>query len=391
LITPEKIDDWIREIEERPSSALMIVRYIAARLSDLTRRNAELLADNVQLRTEKKVEEYEARITNLEYQLDLLRRQLGGEVGPAANPVVESLSLVVYNAQGQVLRCLMPISDLVAGSTAARFAAGTLDGSQPAGLLVTGTHEELLFLFDSGRTVTLPVSALPVASGKLDWGQAYLQEPRGGEELVEVEAVGRMSLVDSCIQVSRRGCVKRMMRSFFETNVSKNFIGTGVKLPTDRTFSLTLCAKDERFVLVSQEGYLIALDAGHLSYAIEETLRLSATDHIVSAFTIGQKPSVVFVTSAGKVVTRETSWLDVPTSLKTRGQAVFSEERRKKGVHLVGAAAVEDSDWAAALDKGGNIIVVPVSELIGSGTLPGLAQNVDLLAICIFRTNANQE
>lgn len=391
MITPEKIDDWIREIEERPSSALMIVRYIASRLSDLTQRNAELLADNVQLRTEKKVEEYEARITNLEYQLDLLRRQLGGEAGVLADPAAESLSLLVYNTQGQVLRCMLPISGLSAGRAAAHFAAGTLEGSQPPGLLVTGAHEELLFLFDSGRTATLPVSALPVASGALDWGQAYLQEPRGGEELVEVEAVGRMSLFDSCIQVSRRGCVKRMMRSFFETNVSKNFIGTGVKLPIDRTFSLTLCAKDERFVLVSQEGYLMALDTSRLSYAIEETLRLSPTDHIVTAFTIGQKPSVVFVTSAGKVITRESSWLAVPATLKTRGQPVFSEERRKKGVHLVSAAAVEDGDWAAALDHAGNLTVVPMNEWIGSGALPGLAENGELLAFCIFRTNANQE
>jgi len=31
LITPEKIDEWIKEVEERPASGTVILRYIANR------------------------------------------------------------------------------------------------------------------------------------------------------------------------------------------------------------------------------------------------------------------------------------------------------------------------------------------------------------------------
>ncbi len=80
MITPEKIEEWLKEAEERPSSMAVILQYVANRLRDLTGRNEELRAENLALRTEKRVEEYEQRITHLEYQLDMLRRQFGGEL-----------------------------------------------------------------------------------------------------------------------------------------------------------------------------------------------------------------------------------------------------------------------------------------------------------------------
>ena len=80
MISPDKIEEWIREVEERPSSASLILRYIANRLSELASWNEELLAENIELRSGRKVEEYESRIASLEYQVGLLKRQLGGEV-----------------------------------------------------------------------------------------------------------------------------------------------------------------------------------------------------------------------------------------------------------------------------------------------------------------------
>jgi len=55
VITPEKIDEWIHEAEERPSSASLIIRFIGNRLIDLAKWNDELQADNLALRSEKKV------------------------------------------------------------------------------------------------------------------------------------------------------------------------------------------------------------------------------------------------------------------------------------------------------------------------------------------------
>ncbi len=42
LINSDKIEEWVREVEQRPASAPLIIRYIASRLEELTRRDEEL-------------------------------------------------------------------------------------------------------------------------------------------------------------------------------------------------------------------------------------------------------------------------------------------------------------------------------------------------------------
>ena len=45
----KKIDEWMKEAEERPASAIAIVKLVANRLRELTERNEELLAENIAL------------------------------------------------------------------------------------------------------------------------------------------------------------------------------------------------------------------------------------------------------------------------------------------------------------------------------------------------------
>ncbi len=109
MISPDKIDEWIHEVEQRPASAELIIRYIANRLSELVRRDEELAAQNIELLSGRKVEQYENRIASLEYQLELLKRQLGGEVilpteMPNPTPIHETVNVLLFHPQGRVLR-----------------------------------------------------------------------------------------------------------------------------------------------------------------------------------------------------------------------------------------------------------------------------------------------
>ena len=75
----------------------------------------------------------------------------------------------------------------------------------------TSSQEELLFIFDSGRTVTHPVTQLPISSAdNLDWEQAFFEEPRIREELAAIQPIAKMPLYEMCIQASRRGYVKKI-------------------------------------------------------------------------------------------------------------------------------------------------------------------------------------
>ncbi len=386
MIKLDQIEEWMHEVEERPTSAPLIIRYISNRLRDLSNRNEELLAENIELRTGRKVEDYETRIANLEYQLDLLKRQLGGEMAlNLPGPVIEVLYLVLFTTAGQVIRIDLPIQNMENGCLIAELPAVSGKQDLTPRLLVTNPNEELLFVFDSGRTLTLPANQLPVAdAGNIAWKDAYLAEPRGSEELAALLPIGRMSLYDCCVQASRRGCVKKMMRAAFESHVAKGFVGTGVKQKPDRTASLTFCEKDEQFVLVSQEGYLVTLQVSELPYTTEESLRLSATDHIVSSFRVNQKPNVLFITQSGKAVVRESSWLEKASTAKSRGQAIFSASRREAGVRIAGAAAVSDSDWSAVLFSDGKIHLYSIANLLATGTIPNLLEDAILREFTVF-------
>ena len=374
MISPDKIEEWIREVEERPSSAPNILRYIARRLSDLAIRNEELLAENIALRTDRKVEEYENRISNLEYQVDLLKRQLGGDSIPSETPAVAgALCLVIYNNLGQVLKLEIDASNLVSSQEIAALQSSQAPEGTVTRLLVASSQEELLFVFDSGRTVALPVAALPASGpGAMDWDEAYLEEPRGGEELAALLPVAKMSLYDFCVQTSRRGYVKKIREVSFESHIASHYIGTGVRLQADKTYDVQLCHIADRLVMVSKEGFCVTLEVDRLPLTIEEALRLNPTDHITATFIMKDKPSILFVTGNGKALHREAGWLETAASYKTRGQSLISKERRLSGVRIVGAAAVDETEWGIALRSDGTVVVHRIDELFATGTLlPG--------------------
>jgi hypothetical protein len=375
LISPDKIEEWIREVEERPASAELIIRYIANRLSELANRDEELVAQNIELLNGRKVEEYESRIASLEYQLELLKRQLGGEfilptAVPSSTPVQETINLILYNPLGQVLRREMDPTGLVPAQAIARL-VGELspDGIQPS-MLVTYSKEELLFIFDSGRTVKHPVNQLPLSDEEsLDWQHAFIEEPRIREELAAIQPIAKMPLYEICIQASRRGYVKKIKTSFFSTHLAEDYIGTGVKLPADKTCGLTFANKDDLFVMISQEGYIFSMQAERLPTAIEEVIHLGITDHIVATFVASKKPSILFITQNGKAVHRDTSWLEPANSFKTKGQAILSKERREAGIRIVGAAPVDEADWGVILHADGTIAPHELNDLLATGSV----------------------
>lgn len=397
MITSEQIDEWIREAENRPSSALLLIRFISNRLNDLTKWNEELQAENLALRTEKKVEEYENRISSLEYQLGLLKRQLGGEIDfgdiPAITiqeePSVDLVNLLIYNPQGQVLRLELPISGFAEDVQIGRIVGEVSPGNLPIRLLLVPQSEELLFTFDSGRTVTMPVTDMPGSTdNSLDWQQAYLQTPLGTEELAFIKPIGRMSLYEYCVQISRKGCVKKIREPAFETYLGKSYIGTGIKSTPDKTCDLVLCNKNSQIILASKEGFLTRFEVDPLPTTIEEVIRLNITDHIVITLPVAANlpddTSLVFITQNGKVIQRQLDWVELPSSFKTKAQAIFSEGRRSSGVRLVTAGLSKPTDWGIALHSDGTLAGYPMSSLIGSGTLMSGDDQGSILGFAIY-------
>jgi len=368
-----KINEWIKEAEARPESAVTIVRLIANRLNDLSTRNEELLAENIALRNGTRVDEYQKRITHLEYQLDLLKRRFQVDesalLEQAADVVVPTQpNLLVYNAYGRLLRLEHDDGE----GTLGRITDQTAGEREPPRLLGIAAGEELLFLFTSGRTSTHRVSDIaPVEpGGSWSWAQAaLLDEPRAGEWLACIMPLSVLPLADYFLQVSRRGCVKKTLCSMAQSVLSNAFLGRGAVQKADQPFDVTLCKKGAQLAFVTNEGHLRGLDVDELSYSTEECLRTPPSAYVVASFLNRADASMLFVTQSGKVVHRDSESLEVSKSALTRGQTLISPARLEKGVRFVGAVSARPEDYLAVLDAAGTISLHLAGSTSGAGSI----------------------
>lgn len=368
-----KIDEWIKEAEARPGSALMIVKLIAKRLRELTERNEQLLAENIALQDGTRVEEYQKRIVHLEYQLDLLKRRFGSDgtefaALPAQPTQSATSSLLIYNEKGRICRI-----EINAGiQTMGRMADKGLQDSEQPRLLVVPSNEEVLLLFTSGRVSTCAVSdisSMP-AGAEWSWDQAALpDEPRAGEMLACVSPISHLPLSEFFLQVSRRGCVKKTMTSMAQSILANHYIGKGAIQKSDQPFDITLCQKTDLFAFVTFEGKLIGLDVDDLPYSTEDRIRLTATDYVIASFVPHPDQSMLFVTQTGKVIHREQESLDLSKSSLAKGQGLIPPSRLEQGVRFIGAVSAWDNDRIVVLDATGTLRVHRAETVSGGGSI----------------------
>ena len=369
----QKIDEWMKEAEARPESAVTIVKLVAKRLRELTERNEELLTENIALQNGTRVEEYQKRIAHLEYQLDLLRRRFGADETafaelPSQSTETSTLSLLAYNTYGRVLRMELN-SDLPA---LGRLVDETLQTSEQPRLLAVPSNEEVLLLFTSGRVSTCPVESISTVDAGGEWmwnGAALPDEPRAGEFLVCIMPISRLPLSEFFLQVSRRGCVKKTMTSMAQSILGNHYLGKGALQKSDQAFDVTLCLKKDVLAFVTLEGKLLGLDVNELSYSTEERIKLTASDYVIASFVPELDESMLFVTQTGKAIQRETNSLELSRSPLAKGQALISPARLEQGVRFIGAAPARDGDRIVVLDAKGNLRVHAAESITGSGSI----------------------
>ena len=368
----DKIDEWIQEAETRPTSALMILKLVANRLRDLSERNEQLLAENIALQDGTRAQETQKRIAHLEYQLELLKRRLGGDTSALLLEQREETPvpvLLVYNAQGRILRIDIDSAQAALGRIAGKLAP---EGELPR-MLSMATHEEVLLLFTSGRISTRAVSEIPSAQPNAEWSweQAALpDEPHAGERLACLMPLSRLALSDFFLQASRRGCVKKAPTSLAQSVLDNHYLGRGALQKADQPYEALLCAKKDRFALVTFEGRLLGLDVDALSYAAEERIKLENSDYVIAAFVPDSGQSILCITQNGKIVQRDSSFLELARSPATRGQVLIPPSRLDQGVRFVGAAALREDDRIAVLDAAGEITLHLAGAAAGAGSVP---------------------
>lgn len=387
-----KIDEWMREAETRPESAVTIVKLVSKRLRELTERNEELLTENIALQNGTRVEDYQKRIAHLEYQLDLLKRRFGADESllvdlPGTAMETAALSLLAYNTYGRVLR--LEVDSNMKGL--GRIADETLPASEQPRLLAVPSNEEVLLLFTSGRISTCSVGNIPAVEcgGTWTWNEAALpDEPRAGEFLACIMPISRLPLSEFFLQVSRRGCVKKTMTSMAQSILGNHYLGKGTLQKSDQSFGVTLCLKKDLFVFVTIEGKLLGLDVDELSYSAEDRIKLTASDYVIASFLPHADESMLFLTQTGKVLHREYESLELSKSALAKGQPLISPARLEQGVRFIGAASVRDADRVAVLDSQGNLNMHVAESIVGAGSVD--AEGL-ILSICVIPAEARKD
>ena len=368
-----KIDEWMKEAEARPESAVTIVKLVANRLRELMERNEELLAENIALQNGTRVEEYQKRIAHLEYQLHLLKRRFGADEAllaelPSQSAVSTTTSLLVYNNYGRVFRVEVNTDVQSLGL----IKDENLQSSEQPRLLAVPSSEEVLLLFTSGRVSTYPVESIATVEpgGEWIWKTAALpDEPRAGEFLVCIMPVSQLPLSEFFLQVSRRGCVKKTMTSMAQSILGNHYLGKGALQKMDQPFDVRLCMKKDLFAFVTIEGKLLGLDVDELSYSAEDRIKLTASDYVIASFVPHPEESMLFVTQTGKVIQREYDSLELSKSALAKGQPLISPARLGQGVRFIGAASARDADRIVVLDAKGNLKLYAAEAMIGAGSI----------------------
>jgi hypothetical protein len=368
-----KIEEWMKEAEARPESAVTIVRLVARRLNELSERNEELLTENIALQNGTRVEEYQKRIAHLEYQLDLLKRRFNTDESTLAELHTASaeettLSLLVYNTYGRILR--IEINADVA--SLGRIVDEGLQHNEQPRMLAIPSNEEVMLLFTSGRVSTCAVDSIFTVdiNSEWTWDRAALpDEPRAGEFLACVMPISHLPLSEFFLQVSRRGCAKKTMTSMAQSILGNHYLGKGALQKSDQPFDVTLCMKKDSYAFVTFEGKLIAMGVDELSYSAEERIKMTASDYVIGSFVPHPEESMLFVTQTGKVIYREHDSLELSKSALAKGQPLISPSRLEQGVRFIGAASVRDKDRIVVLDSKGNLRIHLADAITGSGSI----------------------
>jgi hypothetical protein len=252
------------------------------------------------------------------------------------------------------------------------FSGIPTEGEAPR-LLVVPSSEELLCVFASGRIAPLQVFSIPsIDPSELlpKWQQVQIpHEPALGDHLACLMPASQMALADFLVQTSRKGFMKKIRMALVASVMENLYIGTGAKLPGDQTLEVCLAHDGDRYVLVSQEGYLQAVTADMLSFAVEEAVRLNPTDHLISVHTLLPDKSLIVMTQIGKAIHRLTENLVTADALKRKGKGLYSKVRREKGIRVVGSGVAGADDWCIALQKNGEISFHAVKSIIDRGTI----------------------
>ena len=239
-------------------------------------------------------------------------------------------------------------------------------------LIITSTHDYLMFFTDMGRVYKIKAYEIPEAS-RTAKGTPVINflNLNSSERVTAVIPIREFPANECLVMVTKQGTIKKTPLSEFDTNRKTGLIAINLK-EGDKLISVAQAGGNENVLVVTKQGKAIAFSEedvrpmGRNAGGVRAIL-LDKDDEVVSMeLDIDQKRKMLVITENGfgKRTPLEEYRLQ---SRGGKGVATYDKTKFAKTGKLVGATLVNDEDEVMVINSNGVIIRIRANEVSTSG------------------------
>lgn len=248
----------------------------------------------------------------------------------------------------------------------------TRDSDFVKDLIITSTHDYLMFFTDMGKVYKMKAYEVPEGS-RTAKGTPVINflNLNSNERVTAVIPVKEFSSDDYLIMITKKGTIKKTPMSEFDTNRKSGLIAITLK-DGDKLIAVSQSAGDENVYVITRNGKAIAFSENDVRSMGRNAggvrgINLEDDDEVVSMeLDIDGSREMLVMTEKGF---GKRTKLD-EYRLQTRGGkgvATYDKTKFSKTGHLVGATLVGEEDEVMLINSNGVIIRIRAKEISESG------------------------
>lgn len=248
----------------------------------------------------------------------------------------------------------------------------TRDSDFVKDLVITSTHDYLMFFTDMGKVYKIKAYEIPEASRTAKGTPVinFLNLDQG-ERVTAIIPVKEFSNEDYLIMVTRSGTIKKTPMSQFDTNRKTGLIAITLK-EDDKLIAVNQSSGSENVYVVTKKGKSIAFPESEVrsmgrSAGGVRAIMLDSDDEVVSMeldAEINREMLVITKKGFGKRTKLDEYRLQTRGG---KGVATYDKTKFGKTGELVGATLVQEEDEIMLINSNGVIIRIHANEISRSG------------------------
>lgn len=239
-------------------------------------------------------------------------------------------------------------------------------------LIITSTHDYLMFFTDLGRVYKIKAYEIPEGS-RTAKGTPVINflNLNAGERVTAVIPIREFAQDEELIMVTKKGTIKKTPLSEFDTNRKTGLVAITLK-DGDKLIAVAQSNGNENVLVVTREGKAIAFsesDVRSMGRAAGgvRAINLEGDDEVVSMeLDIDQSRKMLVITEKG--FGKRTALDEYRLQARGgKGIATYDKTKFAKTGYLVGATLVSDDDELMIINSDGVIIRVKAGDVSTSG------------------------